>query len=494
MQAIANIHDTFCRLDELPALPAVAMKILEKIKDPETPMHQLAEILATDPPLSAKVLNVVNSSFFALPRKITNLPHAVNLLGEESLKYIALSFSLIKMFDQHRNKIDYALFWKSSLTSAVVCRIIGRELDRADCEDLYFLGLIHNIGIMALFQTHPREYGLVLDKVRREDAEFHVAENEIFGCNHMQVGAFLIDHWGLPEAFSLPVAHHHHPAQLGSEDKNDLARTRILHIAFEISRFINDEGKVRRLALIEELLREYDPAGKIRLPSVFSKVSEQLEPLLPLFDLETNNNIDYLELLEDSKKEMFNLSLELTRQIKDQQKSLETLSVLASQDGLTRLLNHQSFQEALDREIAGTRRYNHSSVLALADLDTFKTINDRHGHAAGDHVLQAVARFFTENTRKSDIVARYGGEEFVFILSRTSLEDGFKILDRIRADLAGLSIAYEGQKLSVTMSVGVTLIAPEKAWTKNQLLKQADAAMYLAKKAGRNQTLPYKSD
>lgn len=494
MHAIANIHDTFCRLDELPALPAVALKILEKIKDPETPMRQLAEILATDPPLSAKVLNVVNSSFFALPRKITNLPHAVNLLGEESLKYIALSFSLIKMFDQQKHKVDYARFWKSSLSSAVVCRIIARELDRADCEDMYFLGLIHNIGIMALFQTHPREYGLVLEKVRQEDAEFHVAENEIFGCNHMQVGAFLIEHWGLPDAFSLPVAHHHHPAQLGPENTNDIARTRILHLASVISRFINDEGKVRRLALIEDLLREYDPAGKIRMTSVLAKVSEQLEPLLPLFDLESNNTIDYLKLLEDSKKEMFNLSLELTRQIKDQQKSLETLSILASQDGLTQLLNHQSFQEALDREIAATRRYNHSSVLALADLDTFKTINDRHGHAAGDHVLQAVARFFMENIRKSDIVARYGGEEFVFILSRTSLEDGFKILDRLRENLAGLSIAYEGQKISVTMSVGVTLIAAETARTKNELLKQADSAMYLAKKAGRNQTLPYKAD
>jgi HD-like signal output (HDOD) protein len=74
------------------------MEILEKIKNPDTSMHQLAEILATDPPLSAKVLNVVNSPFFGLPHKITNLPHAVNLLGEESLKYIALSFSLVQLF------------------------------------------------------------------------------------------------------------------------------------------------------------------------------------------------------------------------------------------------------------------------------------------------------------------------------------------------------------------------------------------------------------
>ena len=73
-------------------MPQVALRMLENIKNPDTSMHQLAEILAMDPPLSAKVLNVVNSPFFGLSRKITNLPHAVNLLGEESLKYIALSF------------------------------------------------------------------------------------------------------------------------------------------------------------------------------------------------------------------------------------------------------------------------------------------------------------------------------------------------------------------------------------------------------------------
>jgi len=494
MNAIENIQDTFCRLDELPALPAVALKILEKIKDPETPMHQLAEILATDPPLSAKVLNVVNSSFFGLPRKITNLPHAVNLLGEESLKYIALSFSLVKMFDQHKNKIDYALFWRSSLACAVVCRTIAKELDWPDFEDLYFLGLIHNIGIMALYQSHPREYGLVLEKVKREDTDFHLAENEIFGCNHMQVGGFLIDHWGLPEAFKIPVTHHHHAGQVSLEDPRDAARTRVLHLAFEISCFINDNDKVRRLANIEALLKEYCLADQIRLESVLEKISRQLEPLLPIFDLETNNEIDYLKLLEDSKKEMFNLSLQLTRKIKNQQQTLETLSILASQDGLTKLLNHQSFQEALDREISSTQRYEHSSVLALADLDTFKRVNDNHGHAAGDHVLQTVSRFFMENIRKSDLVARYGGEEFVFILSRTSLEAGFKILDRLRENLATLPIMYEGQKISVTMSVGVTLIAAEKARTKSELLKQADSAMYLAKKAGRNHIHPYKTN
>ena len=489
-----NIAETLCPLEELPALPSVALKILEKIRDPEAPMYQLAELLAADPPLSAKVLNVVNSSFFGLPRKITNLPHAVNLLGEESLKYIALSFSLIHLFDRKKNLLDYALFWKSSLTCAVVNRTLAVELGREDCEDMYFLGLIHNIGMLVLAQSHPRQYRLVLDKVRRQQVEFHAAENEIFGCSHMQVGAILIEQWGLPETFFLPVRHHHHPVEIAAGNSEDRARARLLSLAFEISRFVNDKDKVMRLAIIEDLLREYGLSGQIRMESVLQKVSGQLEPLLPLFDLDANVGIDYLKLLEESKKEMFNLSFHLSRKIRDQQQSIEDLSVLASQDGLTKLPNYQSFRDTLGQEIEIVQSRMHSSILALADLDTFKAVNDQHGHVAGDRVLQAVAGFLSENIRKSDFVARYGGEEFVFILRNTHPEDGYRILDRLRGELADLAIEYQGAKIFVTMSVGLTSITPEKILPKRQLLRQADSAMYLAKKEGRNRTVIFKSE
>jgi hypothetical protein len=92
MDSVVNVKERFMELDDLPALPGVALKILERIRDPESSMQQLAEILATDPTLSAKVLMAVNSPYFGLQRSITNLPHAVNLLGEDALKYIALSF------------------------------------------------------------------------------------------------------------------------------------------------------------------------------------------------------------------------------------------------------------------------------------------------------------------------------------------------------------------------------------------------------------------
>ncbi len=494
MAATESLKQTLCDLNELPALPAVAVKILEKIKDPETPMQQLADILATDPSLSAKVLTVVNSSYFSLPQRITNLSHAVNLLGEESLKYIALSFSLIKLFDRKIGKFNYTMFWQYSLTTALLSLIIARELEWTDAEDMYFLGLIHNIGVMVLCQSHPRQYRLVIDNIKRKDMELYAAENEIFGSNHMEIGAYVLENWGLPQYFSQPVRYHHFPERIPEGEKKYRERAKLLRLAVEISRFMRNKDKTFRLALIEGILGDYGLDGRINLADVLEKVTVQLEPLLPLFDLAENNQVDYPKLLEESKKEMFRLSFTLTRKFRDQQETIENLSVLASQDGLTQLHNCQSFHKALDKEIAAVTRYGHSSVLAFADLDSFKAINDSFGHLAGDYTLQAVSRFFVENLRKSDLVARYGGEEFVFILFNTEEDNGYHVLDRLRRDLAQRHFAYQGKQIQITMSLGLTEISRQKILSRDELLRQADAAMYQAKNAGKNQTVLFQPE
>ena len=480
-------------LEEFPALPGVVLEILERIKDPDKSMYELAEILAADPPLSAKVLTLVNSAYFGLIRTITNLPHAVNLLGEDSLKYIALSFSLINLFGKARKIFDYPIFWKESLTCAVVSRLMAKELGLSEAEDFYFLGLIHNIGKLALVQIHHRQYALVMDKIKSSGAELHVAETEVLGCNHMEAGACLIASWGLPEDFSLPILYHHHPDLIPEEHSCISFRARIICLAFEICQFLYKKDKVLHLSMIKNRLQEYELTEKISLESLLAQTSEQIEPLVLLFDLQLDTELDYLQILEESKKELIKLSSSLTRKVAEQREEIETLSALASQatqDGLTGLKNYKSFQETLDREIAACQRYAHTSLLSLADLDAFKSVNDNFGHLAGDCVLQEVARFFSENIRKSDIVARYGGEEFVFILSRTSLEEGLEILDRLRRHLSKLQVEYRGQRISVSMSVGVTSFSSDKV-TKDELLRQADAAMYQAKKAGGNQTRLY---
>ena len=108
-QIVRNIED-------LPTLPGIAMRILEAVKKEGANLEEIGDVLSTDPPLSAKVLKIINSPFYALPRKITSVPHAVSLLGINTVKSLALSFSLVKGFKKGRSEFDYTLFWKTSLT------------------------------------------------------------------------------------------------------------------------------------------------------------------------------------------------------------------------------------------------------------------------------------------------------------------------------------------------------------------------------------------
>jgi diguanylate cyclase (GGDEF)-like protein len=157
-------------------------------------------------------------------------------------------------------------------------------------------------------------------------------------------------------------------------------------------------------------------------------------------------------------------------------------------DELTGLSNHGRFQELLTHEVEQVRRYHHQLGLIMLDIDDFKAINDTYGHQQGDVVLKQVARVLRETSREVDVPARYGGEEMALILPHTDLDGAFSIAERVRSEIASLRISRldgEGQ-LRVTASVGV---AASAEGDKDSLIAEADAALYTAKRTGKNKTV-----
>ncbi|MGZ4239883.1 MAG: diguanylate cyclase [Solirubrobacteraceae bacterium] len=157
-------------------------------------------------------------------------------------------------------------------------------------------------------------------------------------------------------------------------------------------------------------------------------------------------------------------------------------------DELTGLANHGRFQEVLGSEMEQVRRYQYPVGLIMLDIDDFKSINDTYGHPQGDVVLRHVARIVRENSRDADSPARYGGEEMALILPHTDLEGSHAIAERVRTAIAGLRISrLDGQgTLRITASVGV---AASSEGLKDGLIADADAALYEAKRAGKNRTV-----
>jgi diguanylate cyclase (GGDEF)-like protein len=154
-------------------------------------------------------------------------------------------------------------------------------------------------------------------------------------------------------------------------------------------------------------------------------------------------------------------------------------------DGLTGLANRRQCEETLADELARVERFGGSLAVVVADLDWFKDVNDRHGHPAGDSVLSEFAALLEETVRDVDLAGRWGGEEFVLILPGTDLAGGAQVAERIRVALAGrVVLAVDRTPITVTASFGVAAIPPAK--TASELFAAADAAMYQAKRGGKN--------
>lgn len=156
----------------------------------------------------------------------------------------------------------------------------------------------------------------------------------------------------------------------------------------------------------------------------------------------------------------------------------------ALQDTLTKLGNRKAMEATLKRELSLARRNYATTSLIMADLDHFKSINDRYGHQAGDQAIIHATQCFKQFTRQTDQIFRYGGEEFLFILPDTSNQCAMLIAERIRKGLNRKNFYHNGEKIDVLASLGVA--SQQAADNQNTLFERADAALYEAKQNGRN--------
>lgn len=169
------------------------------------------------------------------------------------------------------------------------------------------------------------------------------------------------------------------------------------------------------------------------------------------------------------------------KDITDRVRMERELKRLASTDRLTGLYNRPRFEQLLDEELERVRRYNRDLSLIMLDVDSFKAVNDGHGHDTGDRILQGLAEVVREHLRTPDVFARWGGEEFMILAPETGSRGAVDLAERLRAAVADHPFPEIG---TVTVSLGVTTLSPNDAI--KQLTKRADQALYRAKEHGRN--------
>ena len=164
----------------------------------------------------------------------------------------------------------------------------------------------------------------------------------------------------------------------------------------------------------------------------------------------------------------------------------EKLTELANKDPMTKLFNRRYLQDITSHIINISNRLNNPIGIMLIDIDNFKKINDKYGHAIGDKVIISLANIFENNTRQSDISIRFGGEEFVIILPNTNKENTLKLANKIKNDVENFILKVKDETVSFTISIGITIVNKKDKTFENSL-SIADKALYISKENGKNQ-------
>ena len=276
--------------DNLPTLPGIALKILEAFQKPEPDINEIGQLLSTDPPLTAKVLKIVNSAFYSLPSNIASVQHAINLLGISTVKNLALSFALVNRFQSDQtNFFDYVQFWKNSLIGATAARVVTERIDPSLSNDAFFLGLLQDIGMLTIGHCMPRQYSLILKEMDNHgDSTLLKAENEVLGFNHQEIGEYLTKSWQLPDIFHLPIGYHHDPAKLPTAQPNIENLTKILYVSSLYIELLNNKLSGFNLWLIEDAFKGFNSATEINIDQIGAEISQYTQQLFPIFEIDVD--------------------------------------------------------------------------------------------------------------------------------------------------------------------------------------------------------------
>lgn len=210
------------------ALPAVALKFSEAIKDPLTSNQDLENIVSEDSALAAKVLMIANSALFNFPSKIDTISKAITIIGHKQLSDIILSCSIVAMFKEiPQDVIDMDMFWRHSIAVATASRIIATARREQNIERFFTAGLLHDIGKLIIFVEAPKYALEVVSMCKEKNELMHKIEKEVLGFDHAKLGAMLLKKWKLPEDVVAAVYYHHMP----SISSGDIIGPSIVHVS-----------------------------------------------------------------------------------------------------------------------------------------------------------------------------------------------------------------------------------------------------------------------
>ncbi len=266
-------------IDELPTIPSMYQKIVTCLQDPDASIVDIGKIIQDDIGMTTKILQLVNSAFFGLAKKVSSIERAVSYLGLDTIGALVLGHGVFSQF-QHAGALkgfDIDALWRYCSECSKAAAIVSESENKSTntTEEAFLSSMLHDVGKLILASVKPREYAEVLSRLESQSCASNSVELDVLGATHSEVGAYLIGLWGLPDSIVEAVAYHEDPALC---DDNDFGVLGITHVASRLALVsqANDPGECP-LHIDMEYLERVGLSD--RLPVWKSRYFEELEKM-----------------------------------------------------------------------------------------------------------------------------------------------------------------------------------------------------------------------
>ncbi len=227
LQALLTREDIsmlIARIDALPSLPKLYQEIMQKISSADGSLTNVGEIISKDLGMTAKILQLVNSSFFGLSNHVSSPAQAASLLGLNTIRGLLLTSKVFSEFDNRVSRLNMDGLWQHSAMVGSLSQAIAQEesLDKKVQDHALMAGMLHDVGKLIFASSLPEEYNRILAPGADQERSLWQLEQETFGCTHAEIGAYLMGIWGLPSTIIEALAYHHYPSHSTSSSVSPL--------------------------------------------------------------------------------------------------------------------------------------------------------------------------------------------------------------------------------------------------------------------------------
>jgi diguanylate cyclase (GGDEF)-like protein len=474
----------------LPSLPAAALAVLDLCQRDDVGITEIAQTISRDPALTARILKTVNSGYYSLNHSVTSVSHAMVLLGINTVKTLALGFTLVNNMRDLGVDFDAQVIWRRSLYAAAGSRAVAEKIGGIDKEEAFLGGLLQDLGVLALLQALGAPYAKLLESTGPSLSKLADLENAALKLDHCKVGVGLCEKWQLPRVLIEPIRYHESPDQYpGGTPTPMVAAVALGNFVAQLYMTPSGEDADReRVDAYYRGAKAWAGLDDEAASDLLKTVGEGAPTMLRHFDLPEGFTPAPHELVAQAQEILTELTLQTQMQAQAAIEKAEELKVRATRDSLTGARNRGEFDRHLADIFVRAQEAGRAFSLVLVDLDRFKLVNDTHGHQAGDQVLCQVAGILQSAEEQGALVARYGGEEFVLILDGASSQAALALAEGLRAKIEASPVMLPaGPALRVTASFGIGVYGEKLRFAEAaEVLKAADAALYRAKSEGRN--------